>query len=152
MITTKKNEFLTCLFIGDEVVGTVDRTPNIPRFPHPGKWNIAIKTADGGVWDVGHFKTEGQAVEAGKAALEKNMTLAQWTESMKKAAIDTIRMGQEGQGFWCYVIRRGDGRYFAHGSDKTEPVWDSEEDGAGKFSTTNEALDKAEKLKLEITY
>ena len=78
------------LLVGGKVVGWVSQNPQDPAVVDPGKWNVSICTADQGLWSLGLFDTEAQAVEAGKDGLKKNWTFTQWHNEANNNFISSV--------------------------------------------------------------
>ena len=66
------------IYANDKLLGSVTQNPANDRVMNPGKWGVAIHTADEGLIPLGPFDTESEALAAAIAALVKNLTHEQW--------------------------------------------------------------------------
>jgi hypothetical protein len=88
-ITTKPGRPSGTHFYADgKFAGSVSQNPIHPDVADPGKWQAIISTADGGLWSLGTFDTEKEALDAATEGLKKNLSFEQWAraefEAMRK--------------------------------------------------------------------
>lgn len=62
-------------------MGLVSQNPDSPEVENPGKWTAVVHTKDGGLWSLGWFDRDSDALAKVEDAILRDWTYDQWKNS-----------------------------------------------------------------------